>query len=368
MRRNIAFFLPHFAAGGVETVVLKVLQGLDRRRFQPHLILQQQRGELLCQLPADVILHRLSRPKPPGCIFELSRLCGQADVHLLVTVTNAVNLYALMAAALPFGRNKARPCTLVMEHTPPLAFLAEAKQPALRRLAMRLLYPRASLTGGPIDQIGTDLQTLLGAHAPKFTCLPNPVVDTIAPLRPLPDRAQHIVSVGRLAPEKRFDLLINSFALAHAQHPDLRLTIHGEGPERARLEALIASKNLTGTVTLPGYADDMDAVHSAADLFVCTSRREGLGNAIIEAMARGVPVISVDCPFGPPQLLQGGRAGRLLSDHSAAALAAAVTDLAQDRAARQRYREAGFDAVTGFDVTHAVAAYQAVFDQVLAAP
>ncbi len=363
MTKNIAFFLPHFSSGGVEGVVLKVLQGLDRSRFTPFLILQDKRGELLERLPADVTVKALSQPKAPGCIFELARLCRDARIELLIAATNAANLYTLLAAALPGTAVK----TLIMEHTPPAMFLKEAKRPGLRRRAMQMLYPRADLTGGPLDQIGHDLRDLMGARAPDFVCAPNPVVTRIAALNPVPDVARNIVSVGRLASEKRFDLLIDAFALAQAKHPDLRLTIHGEGPERARLEERITQHSLHDMVHLPGYAQDMDQVHGAADLFVCTSRREGLGNAIIEAMARGVPVLSVDCPFGPPQLLQQGKAGQLLSDHSAPALAEAICTLSQDQATRHAYRTQALTAVHDFDEEAAINAYQDMFDQALRA-
>lgn len=363
MPERVAFVLPHFGHGGAEGVVLRLLRGIDRARFAPVLVLQHRRGELLERVPEDVPVIALRHPRPPRCIPELARVFARENVALAVTMTNATGLYCVPAARLA-----GRPVrTLVTEHTPLSVFLAEAKFPRLRRAAIPRLYPLATLTGGPLDEIGQDLATLLGPNAPPFVPLPNPVVDHVGPLRPLRDQARHVVSVGRLAPEKRFDLLIDAFALLQTTLPEAHLTIHGEGPERPALEARIVERGLAGRVRLPGYTADLDTVHAGADLFVCTSRREGLGNAIIEAMARGVPIVSVDCPFGPRRLLRDGAAGRLVEDDTPAAIAQGMKTVLGDRALRARYVAAAIEVARDYEVGHAVAAYEAAFDRAIAA-
>lgn len=362
MSRKVAFFLPHFRSGGAEGVVLKVLQGMDRARFQPALILQKNQGEFLQYLPSDVPVSNLLRPRLPGAVTGLAKLCASLQVDVLVTVTNAANLYALASASLP----RSNYATLIMEHTPPSAFLEEAKYRVLRLAAMRLLFPKATLTGGPLDQIGTDLKTYLGPRVPPFQRLPNPVIDKISQLKPIADVAKTVVSVGRLSPEKRFDLLIDAFALAHQQRPDIALKIFGEGSERGALEAQIARAGLQHAVSLPGFADDMDEVHQQSDVFVCTSRREGLGNAIIEAMARGVPVLSVDCPFGPRTLLQDGAAGCLVESHDPASIAQALLRFLADRTLRQKMADQAMLGISDYDIAHSVAVYEDAFDQAIA--
>lgn len=358
MADNVAFFLPHFGHGGAEGVVLRLLQGLDRERFAPRLILQRRRGELLSQVPGDVPLVELRRARPPLCILELARLYARERIALAVTVTNAANLYSILAARLAGKGVK----TLATEHTPMSVHLAETSHPALRRAAIRAIFPRADLMAGPLDEIGTDLTSALGASAPPFVTLPNPVVEGSPAPGPVRADAHRLVSVGRLAPEKRFDLLIDAFATLNAEMPATTLTIHGDGAERAALERRIESRGLAGKATLPGYTADLDAAHGSADLFVCTSRREGLGNAMIEAMARAVPVLSVDCPFGPRRLLRDGAAGRLVEDDSPAAIAEAIAGVLRDPARRARYAEEGRRVASGYQVDRAVAAYADAFD------
>jgi len=359
---NVAFFLPHFGHGGVEGVVLRLLRDVDRRRFAPVLVLQRRRGELLGAVPDDVPVLALRRARAPFCVVALARLYARRDIALAVTATNAANLYSIVAAALSGAGTR----TLISEHTPLVATLDASKLPRIRRAAVRRAYPRATLSAGPVAEIGAELRALLGSAAPAFVTLPNPVTDDVREIPRPPCRAAHVISVGRLAPEKRFDLLIDAFAALAAAEPAARLTIYGEGPERAALEARIAARDLTSRARLAGYTDDIDGAHAAADLFVCTSSREGLGNAIIEAMARGTPVVSVDCPFGPRRLLCDGEAGWLVSDDRPEKIARAIATVLHDHGLRRRYVEAGLAVARGYSASVAVAAYEAAFERALA--
>lgn len=359
---RVAFFLPHFEVGGAELVVLRLLCGLDRRLFQPALILQHRRGALLDQLPEDVDLFDLGDVRASQAVLPLARLLRRQRFDLCYTATNATNLLMLAALRLAGGISPA----LVSEHTPLSGFLAHAKARALRVAAMRFLYPRAAVLAAPLPQIGDEHRTLIGARTPPFHVLPNPVIPELpAEMPPLRDRARHLVSLGRLAPEKRFDLMIAAFAIAHARQPDLRLTIHGEGAARPALTAQIGELGLSDVISLPGLTRDVPAALSGADMFLCTSRLEGLGNAIIEAMAAGLPVISVDCPFGPAHLLQGGRGGALLADHSADAIASDITALSDDPPLRAAYRQMGRAMAARYTIDAAVAAHETCFTSCL---
>jgi glycosyltransferase involved in cell wall biosynthesis len=350
---RIAFFLPHFQHGGVERLVMLLLRGLDRRVFEPVLILQRRQGEYLDEIGGEVEVVTLRNPRPPACILELARELRRRDADIVLTATNAANIYAATAAGLPGSRARA----VIGEHTALADQLAEAKRPRLRRAAMRWSYPRAALAIAPIEEIGAELRALLGPSCPPFRALPNPVVSRLAPPRAQPARARSLVSVGRLVAVKRFDLLVEAFGLFRRRFPDATLTIAGEGSERAALTATIDRLGLADAVSLPGYTEDVAALLACTDLFVCTSRREGFGNAIVEAMAAGVPVVSVDCPFGPAILLRGGAAGRLISDHTPAALARALEELADDHPARTAYAEAGRGVAGDYTIERSIAAY-----------
>ena len=113
-----------------------------------------------------------------------------------------------------------------------------------------------------------------------------------------------VVAMGRLSPEKGFDLLIDAFARLAAQHADWRLEIAGEGPERDALQRQIDAAGLQPQVQLVGWVSDPERFLSRSALFVMSSRYEGFPVALLEAMACGVPVISFDCDSGPREIIR----------------------------------------------------------------
>lgn len=110
----------------------------------------------------------------------------------------------------------------------------------------------------------------------------------------IPAGARVLVSVGRLHPQKGYDLLIEAIAPLLADQPGWQLLIVGEGPARFDLERQIREAGLEGRIHLPGYRDDVPSILAAADAFVLASRWEGMPNAVLEAMAAGLPVVATD--------------------------------------------------------------------------
>jgi glycosyltransferase involved in cell wall biosynthesis len=134
-----------------------------------------------------------------------------------------------------------------------------------------------------------------------------------------------IVCVGRLSPEKDQRTLLRAMTLLPKDRP-WRLALVGDGQERAALEAFARNHGIAGRVIFVGQVSDPFAWLMRARVAVCASVYEGLGNAIVEALACGTPVVSTDCPYGPREILQGGRYGTLTPVGDAAAMAAAIEE------------------------------------------
>jgi len=136
-------------------------------------------------------------------------------------------------------------------------------------------------------------------------------------------------TVALLRPEKQLELLVEAAALLRPSHPHLRVVIVGEGPERARLEAMIASRGLDETVTITGYRDDVQELLPAFDAAVCCSRFEGGPLSVMEYMEARLPVVAT-AVGGLPEMLEDGECGILVEPGDAAGIAEAVARLAAD--------------------------------------
>jgi glycosyltransferase involved in cell wall biosynthesis len=153
--------------------------------------------------------------------------------------------------------------------------------------------------------------------------IPLPALgDAPVPPVPVPQGPPIILAVGRLVPEKGFDMLIAAFAALG--DPAAELVIVGEGPDRARLEGLITGHGLAGRVRLPGYIDDTRGWLDAARLAAMPSRFEGYPAVLIEAFAAGRPAVATDCTPAAAELIDSADLGRIVTVDDTAGMTAAL--------------------------------------------
>ncbi len=183
------------------------------------------------------------------------------------------------------------------------------------------------------------VQTRETAHWIRQNCRRDAVVipNTLHQL----DESSHprqplILAVGRLTPQKGFDLLLPAFARVAAAFPEWNLMIIGEGNERAHLLRMRDELSLVHRVQFTGQIPDIEAWLARAGLVVQPSRFEGFPNVVLEAMGMGATVISADCPAGPADLIEDGINGRLVPMENVDTLANVMAELMAQPALRTR--------------------------------
>jgi len=220
----------------------------------------------------------------------------------------------------------------------------------------RAVYPRLASIVAQTQESAIWLENHVRAR--RVVVIPNavefplqalePHVPTRLALRMDGSKRRLLLSVGRLTPQKGFDRLIAAFAAVARDFREWDLAILGEGAGRHELENQVRATGMTDRILLPGRVGNVGDWYAAADLFALTSRFEGFPNVLLEALAYGLPAVSVDCETGPRDIIRHEVDGLLVPRNDQRALVQALTRLmtnerlrsecaARAREARQRF-------------------------------
>jgi glycosyltransferase involved in cell wall biosynthesis len=330
--RRIALFMPSFRGGGAERVLLTLAQGLAEQNMAVDLVVAQNEGPFVSQIPPAVRVVDLKARRVLTALPGLVRYLRQQAPHAMLSALPHANVVSVWARSLA----KVATRLVLSEHT--TASLSADYAPQLRArllpIFMRRAYRRADAIVAVSEGAADDLAALVGLERSRITRIYNPVVTprlfTLAT-----EPVQHpwfgsneppvILGAGRLTAAKDFETLIRAFSIVRQQRKS-RLMILGEGDQRSRLQALIEKLGIAADVTLPGFVSNPYKYMRRSSMFVLSSRWEGFGNVLVEAMACGAPVISTDCPGGPAEILEEGRHGRLVSVGDPDSMAVAILE------------------------------------------
>ncbi len=327
---SLMFVLPSLVGGGAERNFLHYSKAACAAGYDAHLVLIRATGELTGRIDPGIRVTDLAASRARYAVPSLARLIARERPAAIFSRLWPANAAALTAAALARtgARRIAGQAMALSQDTDRTA----ARISLGRRLRLAALLRLADVVIAPSEGVREDLAHWLGLPQHRLAAVPNPL-DLDAIVRESRAPAPHpwtsrggppvILGVGRLNPQKNFAMLIEAFARVRAAR-EARLIILGEGPLRPRLEAQVRALGLAADVQLPGFVDNPFAYYARAGVFALSSDREAWANVVAEALACGCPVVSTDCPWGPPEILAGGRFGRLVPVGDAAAMAAAL--------------------------------------------
>jgi len=308
---RLAILLQDLAFGGTQRYALHLLRGLDRDRFAPELWLLNSGDDLLEEARATgAPVRQVSRRAPgdPRAVLRLAALLRRDPPPLLYTLTVAPNIWGRL-----FGR---------LFGVPALVSGFRALEPRqwerlLWRLSDRIICNAEALRERAVGRHG--------APPGRVAVVPNAVdCDRFSPADAEP--GPEVVSVARLVPDKNPLALLEAFARVAPERPGARLVLAGDGPLRPSLEARASEPDLAGRVEFAGGRPDVRPLLARARVFALSSAREGSPNAVLEAMAAGLPV-AAPAVGGLTELVRHGETGLLAPPGDVPALAEALARL-----------------------------------------
>ena len=375
--QHIAIVVHSLNRGGAQLRLVTLANAFAKAGRRVDLVALRREGDADALLDPRVRIFVLTdRPKPrwkPWSLEGRGKLKRWIRQHRPDVVLAGVNTVHATVIGACGGMRAGRPLQALRVSQHPVRNFPwsrpfrRMREPAERWLRGRL-YDQAELVIAVSREVAEALRPRL-RHPERCVELPNPVV-TPAFTRGLARSAEHswlgeetplIVAVGRLTWSKRFDVLLEAFAIVRRSKP-VRLIILGEGRSRAELESQIKRLGLADAVRLPGSVAEIAPWLAGADLLVSTSAYEGSPAVLIEALAAGVPVVAARCPGGSEELLVDGRGGTLVPVNDAAATAGAI--LAE--LGRQRDPAMLGQLVSRYHVEASAAAYLAALDRAVA--
>lgn len=357
--RQVVFFLPTLNAGGAERAALNMADAA--KTLSCRVVVEWAGGDLSVDpMAVDVVFISESTQRPSRLkrIQRLSRTLRQLEPDLAVSMLspgvttvacelNSVPVVHWLQA--PWSRRTATGDDQVTR--------------AFSRSAFRALARRSAGILGTAPGVLDECRSM-GISASKLHLLPNGLVLPPFPTRQNSRRAvAKIVTVARLEPPKRHDLLLDAIA---SLLPDraVELTIVGSGRLEEALQEHARRLGLADAVRFTGFVRDPAAHISSADVFVLSTSYEGFGNVLVEALACGVPIVASDVPYGPRFILDAVPRARLVKAGSAEALAAGLT-AALDRTPREEDRLQARRRAEDFAVHRVAGRFQEIVERIL---
>lgn len=337
-RIRVLFAIGSLEGGGSERQVVNILRHLDRSRFEPHLYLVRRAGEFLHEIPDDVTVTAFDDESGCDGIYLPGRIRRAQIGHFASVLVN-------------------RHIDVVYDRTPHMTLIAGpacrkddvphlstvVSNPAddlrdnigrfrwLKYRVLRRAYRNAHRVIANSEPLAQACGGFYRLPAEQVTVLPNGFDFADINRRATENVSQpevpagtfHIAAAGRLEECKGFDILFEALdELVNVRgRVNIVASIAGRGFLEEHLKHLTTQHSLEQAVRFVGFLDNPYPLIQSADLFCLTSRYEGMPNVLVEAMSLGVPVLSVDCPHGPRDILLGGALGMLIPNADVLAIA-----------------------------------------------
>jgi glycosyltransferase involved in cell wall biosynthesis len=303
-------YIPSFAGGGAERMFIRLANHFASTGTRTRFVVNTPKGPLRHLLSDRVELVDLGAARTRNAVGRLAGFLARERPAVMICGLTFNNLTALAACTLARSKTK-----LVVCERNQLSHVLSESNWLRRKLVLgliRRLYPRAHALTAVSNGVAKDVARLSGVALPRIEVIQNPPPEadeiTKARLSPVPhpwfgERTPVVVAIGRLVRQKAYGVLMRALAKARESTP-VRLIILGDGPERGKLGDLARELCIEDAVAFEGFVQNRLDYLVRASVYVLSSEFEGYPNALIEAIACGVPVVSTDCAGeGPREIL-----------------------------------------------------------------
>lgn len=361
----LALVMTSFDPGGTERQMIELVRRVDRRRWTVHLACFHARGAWLDRATANAAsltefpitgFRHASTIRQARAFGRWCRDLGVTIVHAADRYANVFALPAAAAADVPVRLGSRRDIN-------PGKTLAQI---ALQRAAYACAHRVIANSCAAFNRLRAE-----GVPPRKITVIPNGVdTDTFRMIRSVrddddasqpPRRRRRVLMVANLRPEKGHDTLIDAAAAVLRIFPDATFTIAGDGTERDRLVAYATERGVAAAFSWLGHREDVASIVATSDIFVLPSRTEAFPNALLEAMAAGLPCVATRVG-GIPEIVSDGRTGLLIRVDDSIDLAGSLCHLMSDATLSADLGAAASQEVTArYSFERMTAAFESVY-------
>lgn len=367
MKKKILFYMSSLKGGGAERTIVNIINNINKSKFDVTLVLiSNRKHDYIDLVSKDVNIRFLDCSKLRYCLSKLRRIILEEKPDLLFSTIVDNNFTLIISKLLSFKKVP----VIVREAS------NRTQSGNVSRLNKILTYILYNLFTKKVialsEGVKDDLVKNFYIKRQKVHVIYNPIeikkierlsLEQIYDFKKV-DGYKYIISVGRLVKQKDFVTLIKAIKLV-LNNENVKLIILGKGPEQEALVELSKDLRIEDKVIFLGFKKNPYKYMKLADLFVLSSKWEGFGHVIVEAMAVGTPVISTDCKSGPSEILKDNKYGMLVPVNDHKILAKKIVELLNNKRMRQNYITTGCKRAKDFEAKKIVKEYEELFLSVI---
>ena len=344
MKIKIIYYISTLEAGGAERVTVNFIRKLDRNRFDIYLILVEKRGSFLDLIPNYVKIIDLNSKKTLYSILKLRKEIKNIQPDIIYSTLFRTHI----AIDLALVFIKKRPKTLFRSPTSPKILIERGELSLIMRLLLEKAYRGADKILAQTPQMRDEISKYHTIDIDKIESFLNPLDTELIDkkiensLNPFDDNMINVIAAGRLSTVKGFDTLLYAFNMVLKKNSSFFLHIIGrDGGEKNNLERIAKELSIENRVKFWGFQDNPYRFFYYSNLFVLSSRREGLPNTVLENLYLKKPIVATRCISFMDELIDDKKSGFLVDVDDYMALFEAILNYKEIDINRGKHRKKG---------------------------